>query len=395
MAPVLPAEKGNGLAMRAGLFLEALSRSHSVSLAILPVFGDASLAGDLSLVERLADRWTVLPLAGERDARYWAGKLLSSQEGRNRVAALHPLPAICRRLAPAGVAELSELASRAELIVVVRAYLLPAVESVLDDPARPPLILDLDELDSEVHRQLGRTHEAARFEQLERHYLPLVDHITVAGSFDAALLKDRHRTEAVSTVINAVRPPRAAAEPAPAHDLLFVGNLRYAPNVEGVRWLCEEVCPRLPGVTIALVGSNPVPEVAELAEHARITLAADVPCVSPWYAGARVAVAPLHAGGGTCTKVVEALVHDRPVVATSVGARGLPSGEEAGVLIADDAAEFANACQRLLDDPMLAARVAAAGRRRLPTAEQVMERVDALSRAVRESRQESRVRRNG
>ena len=52
----------------------------------------------------------------------------------------------------------------------------------------------------------------------------------------------------VSVVPNAVPGPRRS----PAHreraiDLLFVGNLSYAPNVEAGEWLCSQMRPLLSG----------------------------------------------------------------------------------------------------------------------------------------------------
>jgi len=371
--------------MRASLLLEGLSRRHSVSLAILPVFGADSLSGDRSLARRLAAHTTTLPIARQDDARRWVAERLATPAGRRRLDAIHPLPSLCRLASREGVAELRRTVERVALVVVMRAYLMPALDFLLDEPRRPTVILDLDELDSDVQRQLSHEQEAVRFERLERHYLPRVDHVTVAAEPDASILKERHRLASVSTLINAVRPPAAVTEPAPPHDLLFVGNLAYAPNVEAADWLCREVMPRLPDTTIALVGSSPGPAIAELAESPGVTLAADVADVTPWYDAARVAVAPLHSGGGTRTKIVEALLHGRPVVATSVGARGLPTGGDAGVLIADDPGAFARACRALLDDPGQAAQLAAAGRRRLPSAEQVIAQIDELvSRAVRD-----------
>jgi glycosyltransferase involved in cell wall biosynthesis len=93
-----------------------------------------------------------------------------------------------------------------------------------------------------------------------------------------------------------------------------------------------------------------------------------------------VAVAPLRSGGGTRIKIIEALAHQRPVVATPNGAAGLATGEENGVLVGDCAADFAAACRRLLADAPAAARIAAAGSRQLKTAEQIAVEIDLLTR---------------
>jgi glycosyltransferase involved in cell wall biosynthesis len=122
------------------------------------------------------------------------------------------------------------------------------------------------------------------------------------------------------------------------------------------------VLPRLPGTTAALVGSRPGPEVRALGADPRVTVAADPPDVGPWYRSASVAVVPIRAGGGTRIKALEAFAHCRPVVATSVGARGLGlAGSDGPILTADDAPGFSAACRRLLDRPALASGLAKRG----------------------------------
>jgi glycosyltransferase involved in cell wall biosynthesis len=243
------------------------------------------------------------------------------------------------------------------------------------------VILDVDDVESVIHADLGDPEEAARFAALERWYAPRLDALLACSSPDAALLEG-WGARSCTVVPNAVRWPSPAGAAEPRHDLLFVGNLSYGPNVAGVRWLCEQVLPLLPGVRVAIVGSRPGAEVLALADGERVTVAGDVPEVGPWYAGARIAVVPLHAGGGTRIKVLEAFAHQRPVVSTAVGVAGL---ELEDVLVADTPAAFAGACRRLLEDPSLAERTARRGERAVReslSVEAVAARIEALARAM-------------
>jgi glycosyltransferase involved in cell wall biosynthesis len=167
----------------------------------------------------------------------------------------------------------------------------------------------------------------------------------------------------------------------PDHDLLFVGNMSYVPNIDAVTWLCRQVLPRLSGVTTAIVGRQPPPEVRALASE-RVTVAADVADVTPWYSRTRIAVAPLFSGGGTRIKVLEAFAHQRPVVATTIGAEGLGlSGDGGPILVADEPSAFAAACRRLLGDPGMADDLARRGHEmvaRLATIEVVAATIDRL-----------------
>jgi glycosyltransferase involved in cell wall biosynthesis len=129
---------------------------------------------------------------------------------------------------------------------------------------------------------------------------------------------------AAAVVPNAVRIPDGDAVTSSRYDLLFLGNFNYAPNVEAAQWLCREILPRLPGATLALVGHSPSAALQDLAQQGRVLVSGTVSDVGPFYRGARLVVVPLHAGGGTSIKVLEALARRRPVVSTTVGVRGIP-----------------------------------------------------------------------
>lgn len=384
LTPVAPASRGNGLAMRAGLFLEGLSRGYEVTVVVLPVFGTAPGEGDL--VKELAAGCVTLDLAGPADARTWPSVLLGTPEGRRRAHEVYPLPAVCRQPSRAGTADLRRLTQGVSLVHIMRSYLAPCVDFLFDDESRPRLTLDLDELDSGVRRQLGHSEEAERFERLERYYLPRVDHVYVASDAEARMIGRSCDASRVSTVPNAVRAPAPSQPAEKQHDLLFVGNLSYEPNIDAARWLCEEIRPLLGAVTIAIVGSRPGSAVRALADLPGVTVAGDVLEVTPWYVRSRVAVAPLRIGGGTRTKVVEALAHGLPVVATPMRAAGIADGDSHGVLTAATAKDFATGCRRLLDDGAAAAGIAAAGRMHEMTAKQVAERIDLLTRSAVDDR---------
>ena len=362
LSPVTPADGGNGLAMRAGLFLEGLARSHAVRVLVAPVFS-ASPTAD-GLVRGLGAGFDVLDLESRPDPLAVMTARLATPAGRRRANALAPLPALSRQATPAAAEAVALAAQGAVAVHVMRLYLAPLLDALLDRPDRPRLVLDVDDRDATLHRQLGDADEAERYERLEAHYLPAVDHVVTCSAGDARALRRRYGLAAVTAVPNAVRRPGRPTACADRHDLIFVGNLSYAPNVDAACWLCQEVVPLLGNVTVALVGSRPAPAVRALAAGPGVTVAADVPDVGPWYAGATVAVVPIRLGAGTRTKTVEALAHRRPVVATTRGAEGLGLGGAQGpVVVRDTAQDFAAACRQLLDDPDRGARLAARGER--------------------------------
>jgi glycosyltransferase involved in cell wall biosynthesis len=75
-----------------------------------------------------------------------------------------------------------------------------------------------------------------------------------------------------------------------------------------------------------------------------------------------VSVAPLRYGAGVKGKVNQAMAHGLPVVATTPAVEGMHLVDGEDVLIADDAAGFADAVLRVHDDEALWNRIAVLGR---------------------------------
>lgn len=381
--------------MRAGLFLRGLARSHEIHVLVVPVFRRVAPPGPL--VARCAAEYRVLELEQEPQQMADLVARAATATGRARLQALHPRPAPARAATVASAKAVADAAEDCAGVHVMRLYLAPFLDDLLDSPRRPRLVLDLDEVDSEVWLQFsgGRPQEMARYRRLEDYYLRLCDLVITAAPEDASMLRARHPGITVAHVPNAVPVPAVESvrgdTPAQAADLLFVGNLSSSPNVEAAKWLVGEVVPLLAdGITVNLIGSRPTPDVQALSSRPGVTVIADVPAMSPWYARARIAVAPLLSGGGTRIKVIEALANGRPVVATSSGARGLKISDGASpVLVADTPRAFAYACRRLLEDPEMASRLGEQGRAWISDSlsiERVAERIDALEREVIGSR---------
>jgi len=143
--------------------------------------------------------------------------------------------------------------------------------------------------------------------------------------------------------------------------ILLQGSLRYAPNIDAVGWLIEEIAPRLwqklPAAQIRLVGK---PTRAVEAHHRppSVTVVGGVPDMEPELERADIAIVPLRIGSGTRLKILESFAHRVPVVSTSLGADGLDVQDGVHLLLADDADTFAVACQRLLLDVDLRKRMA-------------------------------------
>ena len=148
--------------------------------------------------------------------------------------------------------------------------------------------------------------------------------------------------------VEAIEPVRdlAACERA-----LFVASFFYEPNRRGLRFLLDEVFPRvwaeLPDARLTLVGpgleqppsADPRVETLGFVEH-----------LSEAYGRSRCAVVPLLQGGGTPLKFIEALAYGLPVIATPRAAAGLDVHDGEDCLLAEGGQRFAAALVRVLRD---------------------------------------------
>ncbi|HEY2535903.1 MAG TPA: glycosyltransferase [Solirubrobacteraceae bacterium] len=125
---------------------------------------------------------------------------------------------------------------------------------------------------------------------------------------------------------------------------VFVANFAYEPNRNGLRFLLEEVFPRvweqLPDARLTLVGGG---LEGPASSDQRVQTLGFVPDLADAYAHASCALAPLLQGGGTPLKLIEALAYGLPVIATPLAVAGLEVREGEHCLVAEGAEEFAAA----------------------------------------------------
>ncbi len=154
---------------------------------------------------------------------------------------------------------------------------------------------------------------------------------------------------------------------ADAAGVLFVGNLAYEPNDDGLRYFLGAIWPlvraRTPDVRFTIVGKDPPAWLrAAAGRDDALTVTGAVDDVRPYYHSARVAVVPLRLGAGTKLKVLEALAMGVPVVTTPEGCAGIDARDGRHLLVGATPEQFARHIAAILGDRALGARLRAAGR---------------------------------
>lgn len=268
-----------------------------------------------------------------------------------------------------------------------------------DRADRPALVWDSVDCISLLFRraardsQVGRARLAARMElgrteRYEGRVAGRFDRVTVTSNEDrdalAALAAgtDARGPEArIEVVANGVDLDYFTPSAGPREPLSIVvtGKMSYHANVTAVRWLVEQVMPRVwtvvPRARVWIVGQNPAREVLELGQkwtappgaavpppEARVLVTGTVPDVRPYLARAAVAVAPIRYGVGIQNKVLEALASGAPVVATEQAVAGVGARPGCELMVASTPSAFAQAVVTLLDDGATRQRLAGADR---------------------------------
>jgi glycosyltransferase involved in cell wall biosynthesis len=370
LSPVVPNDAGNGLAMRAAMFLRAYGQRYSIRLSVIPVLGATPDSDWPGVVAATCDQATIHGEWLTEDPLYAMISKIADADHRVAALAAYSKPELARFPVDAACNALDGMQAAAgfDAVHVSRLYLAPFATVLIrrDRRRRPACWLDSDDFESMTHDRLARlaalteddgaarweAAEADKYRAMEAEYFPRFDLVFTASAIDRQTMVASFPGCTFRNIPNAVRlPPESVAKPAGARPftLLLVGTMGYYPNIDAVHYFITEIMPLLGGGKIRFVvaGANPPRQLLALNADPAIMVTGTVDDVAPYYAEADLVVVPLRAGGGTRIKILEAFAHRRAVVATTLAAEGLAVEHERHLLIADTPEAFARACDRL------------------------------------------------
>jgi glycosyltransferase involved in cell wall biosynthesis len=281
------------------------------------------------------------------------GSLLSSTPF---VARKYEIPALRTRLA--------ELVRHFDLVHVDMLPLMAYADQV---PASTRLVLNAHnveqtllerriEVESSAFARWFLRTQLPRLRAFERGACERADAVLACSRADAEQLLGLAPGTPVHVVPNGVdlefnRP--GANEPDASH-LVFVGQMSWFPNRDGMEWLLSEVLPRVlsarPDVRLTVVGKSDGLKVPP-SMAANVRLAGFVDDVRPYIQAAGVYIVPLRTGSGTRLKILEAMALGKAIVTTRAGAEGISLGPGVDALFADEAGAFAETILKLISNP--------------------------------------------
>ncbi len=148
------------------------------------------------------------------------------------------------------------------------------------------------------------------------------------------------------------------------YDIVFTGNMSYAPNVNAVDYLANEILPlvwkRLPKAKMYIAGASPDPKVKKAASD-RIIISGWLDDIRDAYAQSRVFIAPMRIGTGLQNKLLEAMSMGLPAITSPLANASLGAKPNEEILVGSNAEEMAQHIITLLTDKEKADRLAQAG----------------------------------
>ncbi|MDP6963439.1 MAG: glycosyltransferase, partial [Planctomycetota bacterium] len=215
----------------------------------------------------------------------------------------------------------------------------------------------LERADLSVADRLRTKQLLRRFNHYETAALQTYPLSTVVSPLDKQALEKLHPGCRVEIIPNGVDLEMFQPVPEISEvdaNLIIFGNMDFLPNYDAAIHFANDIFPlvkgRHPNATFTIVGTNPLPEVLDLAKIEGVEVTGRVDDLKPYIQRAAMLVAPMRFGAGIKNKVLEAMAVEKPVVTNSMGVEAMHPQVRELLVIADDHVSFADKVCGLLDN---------------------------------------------
>lgn len=134
-------------------------------------------------------------------------------------------------------------------------------------------------------------------------------------------------------------------ETSPSYDLCFVGNMSYAPNVDSVLYLHNEVMPlvwrEMPEVKVLIAGATPAEAITRLHQE-RFEVGGWFEDIRDAYRRSRLFVAPMQIGTGLQNKLLEAMAMGIPCITSKLANDALGATHDQHLMVGSTPEDYAH-----------------------------------------------------
>lgn len=251
--------------------------------------------------------------------------------------------------------------------------LIRTTEYIKDYHECPKTIDYMDALSKGMERRISKANwyskwlfqiEFKRLKLYERSIFDYFEHKTIITSQDRDFISHPDRKKIVCIPNGIDNSFFEAPEMEQIFDLVFIGNLSYAPNIEAVEYIAKEILATNPTLTCLIAGATPNTSVQRICKNApQITLLGWVEDIRTAYCKGKIFVAPMMIGTGMQNKLLEAMALGIPCVTTDLANNAILAKDHESILVANNSKEFKHAIQELLTDKELYAKISTNGKK--------------------------------
>ena len=205
-------------------------------------------------------------------------------------------------------------------------------------------------------KSLMYTFESKRVKAYEKSIYKFFDNHAIITKQDKQRLEVEGEVEVIANGVDAEYFKNYGG--AMEHDIVFVGNMGYLPNIDAAKMLVKKILPKVnkklgKQVSVLIAGARPSKEVIDLASMEEVTVAGWMQDIRSAYKNGKIFVAPIFKGIGQQNKILEAMSMEIPCVVNDSVAKGLDLVHERHCLIANTEEEFVDMIIRLLEEPII------------------------------------------
>ena len=137
------------------------------------------------------------------------------------------------------------------------------------------------------------------------------------------------------------------------YDLLFNGNMSYAPNIASTIYTVEELLPEIkktyPAITFFIAGATPTVKIQNLANNG-ITVSGWMEDIRDSFYTSKILIAPMLISIGLQNKILQAMAMKIPCVISTMANNALGATHEKEVFVANTPEEYSRYIHLLLTD---------------------------------------------
>lgn len=226
--------------------------------------------------------------------------------------------------------------------------------------------------------------EYKRLLNYERSMFDCFDHKIIISKQDRDLI-NHVENKKIHIILNGIDTAYfKPVEEEKIYDIIFSGNMSYAPNVQAAEYIVCEILPivrlKIKNVKLVLAGATPALRVSALASE-NVIVTGWIKDMRTFYSRSKVFIAPMQIGIGLQNKLLEAMAMKIPCVTSNLANNALNAASGKEILVGASPNEFAQHIITLLENKELANSIAEQGFNFVKTTynwEQVAEQMERI-----------------